>query len=333
MPKLQTCMAESYHLAYVLTSRSTWHTLVESKVIHPRYSSDCKTSWWSAATSSGLHSCHGQVTKGQQPSVRFPVFISLRFSLYSFCEISSCEMNVPGKQMGQPKHSVQDHKAHRVGTPQGLFLPPCFGSATQEGVMSEISASQNLARYGFFVSWVTSKQYHMDGALPKTSELTGWWESMIWNSWAGTAAVLQENPQLCEVPSWEGKTKHLKCDTKSFLCKLCPDTGTAVSCVLLVLLWHSPQVMLVLVTTLTASAWVLIHSLQQPLGCQTMFPSHASLSHQEDTGREAALLLLQQILQCTWVELDLMILFGSLLTQDILGVVSRVQPVRGEAWN
>lgn len=48
----------------------------------------------------------------------------------------------------------------------------------------------------FFVSWDTSKQYHTDGALPKASELTGWWESISWNSWTGTAAVLQENPAL-----------------------------------------------------------------------------------------------------------------------------------------
>lgn len=123
VPKLQTHVAESSHLAYMITSRGSWHAPVESKMIQPRYSNDDKTSWWAAATSSGLHSCDGQVTKGQQPSVGFPLFISLWFSLYSFCEISCCEMNVSGKQMGQPKHLVQDHKAYRVGTPQGLFLP------------------------------------------------------------------------------------------------------------------------------------------------------------------------------------------------------------------
>ena len=82
--------------------------------------------------------------------------------------------------------------------------------------------------------------------------------------------------------------------------------------------------MLVLVTPVTASVWVLVHSLQQPLGCQTMCIPFPPGIHREEGS--FAVFTTNFAVHFSGIGLDGP--YGSLPTQDILSVVSRIQPLQ-----
>lgn len=198
------------------------------------------------------------------------------------------------------------------------FPAPCFGSATQEGIMSEISAGQNLARYGFFCLLRYFKAVSHGWSTPKGIR-------------ADRLMGVNQLEQLGrDSSSPAGKPSFVKClheKGKPNTWNVTQRGFSANSAQALALLWA--------VSCLCCRDWCWWHQWQLLCGSWFILSSNhldakpcASLSHQEYTGRKAALLFSQQILQCTWVGLDLMVPYRSLPTQDILSVVSRIQPLQ-----
>lgn len=161
----------------------------------------------------------------------------------------------------------------------------------------------------------------MDEALQKASELTGWQESIRWNSWPGTTAFLQENPFFWSVFMRRENKKTWNVTQRGFSSNsdqawaVC--TGTATSCVLPTLPWCSLQVMLV-VAPCSMTPGDSCHVDPAPRYLFTLSSSYldaescASLSHQENMGH------------LEWRRF-------SAFTKNFamhLGIVSRVQPLQ-----